>query len=285
MSKNLPVFKKNVVLSYSQSLGNKFDLWLLVDHSDLDQEAYDLLQKDLRDVQTRSRTPIHVLMYDFNLETRMFPTAVPRLAKIGPRINYITHAISIVLWWRICGGYSELSVISVTNTNKVKDLQSAIPAPPVWIVEMDAGFSGEVRTFFEFYQNQTYDLIANDVWQADPSWLSFKRPEAADYAEIDDRYYHVKSDFVIRMSPRLLYHLDVFIRANVIAYGEAYESTLCKSILSDWCTIRSFKDDGFVGEVLAWDGRINHAQWRRYNMLSRHKNKWFHAVLSQKEYR
>lgn len=284
-AKALPEVKQSVILRYSESLGEALDLWLLVDHTNLEVEALSTLQQDLRSLQSRAPHPIHVLMYDVDLEKRMFPTAARRFDKVGPVLNHGMHATSIVLWWRLCGGYADLDSLPLGSTGGKQASRPGASSPYVWIIEMDVGFSGEPRTFFEFYQDQPYDLIVNSVRPATQPWLHYKRLEAGDTWELNAEFYHVKNDFVERMSPRLLYHLDVLLRASVISYGEAYESTICKSILRDWCTVHSFADDGFAGHVLTYDGAVNAEQWRMYNEQPEYQNKWYHAVLPYKEHR
>lgn len=282
VAKTLPEIKKTVVLNYSNTLGDDFDLWLLIDHTDLDPKAFKALEEDLRDVQTRASYPVHMLLYDLELEKAILPTAVNRFNKIGSDINYYTHTVSVVVWWRLCGRHSRhqtrSSVTGPTHANHEHNL------PRIWIVEMDAGFSGNPKTFFTFYQNKQYDLIANNVSRAPEEWVKEARLRAKDTWELPDEYYYRKGDFVVGLSCRLLYHLDLLVRSSIIPYGEVYESTVCETILNDWCVARSFAEDGFAGEVLVWDGMIGVDQWRLYNEQAEFRNKWYHAVLAHKEH-
>ncbi len=285
-AKTLSQVKQAVILHYSESLGDAFDLWLVVDHTNLDADARTVLETQLRTLQAQAPHPVHVFMYDLELEKRMFPTAARRFDRVGPILNHGMHATSIVLWWRLCGGYPNLEQPATpVDIHGARGMRAPEGLPYVWIVEMDVGFSGDPRTFFDYYKGKKYDLVVNSVRPAAQPWLHYKRLEAGDTWELDAEFYRVKNDFVERMSPRFLYHLDVLLRASVISYGEAYEATVCTSILHDWCTLHAFADDGFAGHILTYDGAVDADQWRMYNEKPAYQNKWYHAVLPYKEHR
>jgi len=279
MTSRLSETKRSIIQRYNNHLKDNMDLWILVDQTNLNAMEQNHANKYFRQLQAEAKYPISIFTYDLDTEKRVFPTAKGRFNKVGPELNHDIHGISIVLWWHICGVHNTPRGLPDKGDHYAARMPKA-----VWSIETDAGFSGDPMVFFDFYKGSPYDLIVNAVWPAGSKWLAGKRSEAADASELSNEFYYVKSDFVNRFSPRLLHHLKVLIKANFILYGEAYEATVCKSLLNDWCTIRSFEDDGFAGHVLRWDGRISSQDWSTYNQQSEYQNKWYHAILSSKEF-
>ena len=278
MTSRLSDIKRSIIQKYSNHLKGNMDLWILVDQTNLNATEQHHANEEFRQLQAEAEYRISIFIYDLDTEKRVFPTAKGRFDRVGPELNHCMQATSIVLWWHICGVYNVPRALSDEGNHYEASMPKA-----VWSIETDAGFSGDPMVFFDFYKGSPYDLIVNRVRSAANPWLAYKRKEAADASELPDEFYYEKNDFVSRFSPRLLYHLEVLIKASVIFYGEAYEATVCKSLLSDWCTLRSFRDDGFAGDVLSAAGRISSQDWSIYNQQPEYQNKWYHAVLSYRE--
>jgi len=280
--------KKDIIGRYSSQVRDTVDLWTLYDVTLKPPEEVSRILDGLKELQARLESPFSIFLYDREFLYRVFPTVSPqRLEAID--VNRYVHDISILSWWRVCGQHN-------WGDNDRVDPTEITPRN-VWVVEADAGFSGNVTFFLDFYKDTSYDLISSTVGNVVKGesfvarlgvegafWLQSVRGDHYTSTFPAERFY-AKNDFVNRFSSRLLYHLEAVVIANVIFFGEIFAPTVCAGMYSNWCTYHSFNDDGFGGEVLVWNGQISLESWEKYNQEPEHQNRWYHAVSKFKDHR
>jgi len=280
--------KKHIISRYTKQIRDTVDLWTLYDVTSSSPEERLRTSNALKDLQRGLESSFSVFLYETEFLYRVFPTAHQRLK--AAEVNRYIHDISILSWWRVCGRHNWGDNSRVDPTE--------ITPKNVWVIEADAGFSGDVTFFLDFYKDKGYDFIASTVGNVlkgesflsrlkikAESWLKVAHEKTQDFSTFPADRLYAKNDFVNRFSSRLLYHLEVLTVANDIFFGEMFASTVCAGMYSSWCTYHSFNNDGFEGEVLVFNGNVSAESWNKYNHEPEYQNRWYHAVSEFKEHK
>jgi len=269
--------KSTIVRHYAEILQDRRDLWVLFDTHTI--REYPDLEQTLRHFQQESPYPFSFFLHNREMMNRIFPTAAQHLKKF--QVNYLVHVASTIAFWRICGEHNFNDPLTDSNGGSGN---SVLNPKAMWVLEADAGFSGDVNTFFDFYDDKDYDLIA--AFQPDPLsqyYMAHVRQRTHDSLDLPDSVYYGKWDHVTRVSSRLLYHVDALIKAGVVLLGEVFESTVCLGFYPDWCTYHDFGDDGFKGWPHGVKTKITAEEWTTILATPEKADKWYHALLENKE--
>lgn len=170
------------------------------------------------------------------------------------------HVEAILLWWaRTCGTSEEPSA--------------------VWIVEDDAGYSGDLVAFLrsmecEGSKVRNADLVTHGLRRVEESWV-WRDTGSPAFLQLAPRTRRLRcAEHLQRMSARLLRALHDYCLQGVSAWSEMSVPTLC--------SLAGLRLEALpaehIGMVFAFDGKVPPTAWPRLCASAATKNKWWHAL-------
>ena len=122
--------------------------------------------------------------------------------------------------------------------------ENARPYKFAWFVEHDTFFGGRLGHFLKYYQSDRADLVDAFTSRDASSWHRNAFNWLLPAGQKRHKWEHVE-----RMSRRLVETLRDLLDLRISAYGEVFESSVCRSL--SWCTTSDLARDGFVMQPYA----------------------------------
>eukprot|EP00928_Gymnodinium_smaydae_P088430 TRINITY_DN72519_c0_g1_i1.p1 TRINITY_DN72519_c0_g1~~TRINITY_DN72519_c0_g1_i1.p1 ORF type:complete len:406 (-),score=21.06 TRINITY_DN72519_c0_g1_i1:64-1167(-) len=167
------------------------------------------------------------------------------------------HTESVLFWWS-----------QVANT--LPTLES------VWVIEDDAGFSGDLSTFVDAYAHGTADLLTSGLRPVEDGWVwsdTVSRGFSSALKERKLRRWRC-AEHVQRFSLPFLRMLHTFCLQRVSAWSEMAVPTLCMLVGMKVGCLR----EEHIGSVFTFSGRVSEDVWCLYLSEVSFRNRWWHAL-------
>lgn len=165
------------------------------------------------------------------------------------------HVEAILVWWR-----------------HVTDRPGPTPAF-VWILEDDAGFSGDISEFAMAYADSDTDLLVHGLRPVDSSWVWCSAASPAFGRRCGTRQWRC-AEHVQRFSAALLRELDRCSSSGVAAWSEMAVPSLCAAAGLSFAELRA----EHLGAVFAFNGVVPESAWPRLCEQLSTRNRWWHAL-------
>lgn len=165
------------------------------------------------------------------------------------------HVEALLLWWR-----------------HVAD--SPLEPTAIWVIEDDAGYSGDLANFVEAYSCESADLIAHGLQRARPDWV-WNTTATRSFLETAMPEARLRcAEHVQRLSARMLRALHQYCEDGISAWSEMSAPTLCRLAGMEYASLRP----EHVGSIFVFDGKVSQAMWEAICARSDLQNKWWHAL-------
>ncbi|CAL1142197.1 unnamed protein product [Cladocopium goreaui] len=257
-------------LSWAQALKHwAIPLWILADET-FDAEGQSSLRARLSRIARGmgDDIPFSVFWYGQEAMITDFPVlseihaALPDRQDVrdcfqlpGPKsLAWCFHVEALLLWWR-----------SLASKPKF-----------VWVLEDDAGFSGDIAQFISAYQEETSDLISHEFQVADPTWVWYDAvSETWKLEEAKTTMPRLRcAEHVQRFSAGLLDVLEGFAMRQVSGWSETSVPSLCRWARRSMTSLRP----EHVGQIFSYAGKVPKDAWPRICEDARTRGRWWHAL-------
>lgn len=172
----------------------------------------------------------------------------------GPKsLAWCFHVESLLVWWL--------------------QLQWTDRPGFVWVVEDDAGLSGNLSQFVGAYREEHADLITHGLQAVENSWI-WRDAASSNFLHLPRLERLRCAEHLHRFSSAFLDVLADFSQRGVTGWSEMSVPTLCKSAGLVCVPIRG----EHLGHVFRFDGKVPATAWPDLFDNQQTKNRWWHAL-------
>jgi len=166
------------------------------------------------------------------------------------------HTEAILLWW--------------------EHVSSSVRGRPahVWVLEDDAGYSGDLSEFVQTYAQETADLVVHGIQLVEEDWV-WRDTASPHFLQLVPFHRRFRcAEHVQRLSALLLDALQRYCDKGISGWSEMSIPSLCSNCGLE---MRALKPE-HIGALYVFHGKVPALSWERICTERATRNRWWHAL-------